>query len=68
LVIAAAVTWALLVPPLNVGHGDRFDGPPIPIIEEDWKLRIGVLVGGALIAGLLFLVAWRSRSNRDTSH
>jgi hypothetical protein len=63
LVIAAAVTWALLVPPRSVGHGDTFTGPPIPIIEEDWPLRIGIIAGGAVIAGLLFVAAWRSRSN-----
>ncbi len=62
LVIAAVVTWALLVPPRSVGHGDTMQGP-IPIIEENTELRIGILAGGALIAGLLFLVAWRSRSN-----
>lgn len=62
LVIAAAVTRALLVPPRFVGHGDTMQGP-IPIIEENTALRVGILAGGALIAGLLFLAAWRSRSN-----
>ena len=32
-------------------------------VENDTELRIDILVGGAVVAGLLFLVAWRARSN-----
>lgn len=59
-VIAAAVTWALLVPRYARGHGDTLGGPPIPIWENNTELRVGILAGGAVIAGLLFLLAWRS--------